>query len=176
MPMQPRPRAETCGPLRPSVRVCIGCTPRKVANLRRGRYAHRARRRRIDKCSIITNTFQAGSTMDRLHAMRLYARIVELGSFTAAADDLALPRATVTHTIKALESRLGAQLLQRTTRRVRVTSEGQTYYQHCVRLLADVDEVETNFREASVVRSEEHTSELQSHVNLVCRLLLEKKK
>ncbi|SEJ24951.1 LysR family transcriptional regulator [Frateuria terrea] len=89
--------------------------------------------------------------MDRLHAMRLYARIVELGSFTAAADDLGLPRATVTHTIKALESRLGAQLLQRTTRRVRVTCEGKTYYQHCVRLLADVDEVEANFREASVV-------------------------
>lgn len=89
--------------------------------------------------------------MDRLHAMRLYARIVELGSFTAAADDLGLPRATVTHTIKALESRLGAQLLQRTTRRVRVTCEGKTYYQHCVRLLADVDEVETNFREASIV-------------------------
>lgn len=89
--------------------------------------------------------------MDRLHAMRLYARIVELGSFTAAADDLALPRATVTHTVKALEARLGAQLLQRTTRRVRVTCEGKAYYQHCVRLLADVDEVEANFREASIV-------------------------
>ena len=88
--------------------------------------------------------------MDRLHAMRLYARIVELGSFTAAADDLDLPRATVTHTIKALEARLGAQLLQRTTRRVRVTGEGQTYYRHCLRLLADVDEVEANFREAAI--------------------------
>ncbi|MCX7512587.1 LysR family transcriptional regulator [Frateuria hangzhouensis] len=89
--------------------------------------------------------------MDRLHAMRLYTRIVELASFTAAADDLALPRATVTHTIKALEARLGAQLLQRTTRRVRVTCEGKTYYQHCLRLLADVDEVEANFREAAIV-------------------------
>ncbi|NUO71527.1 MAG: LysR family transcriptional regulator [Frateuria sp.] len=89
--------------------------------------------------------------MDRLHAMRLYARIVELGSFTAAADDLGLPRATVTHAIKALERRLGAQLLQRTTRRVRVTGEGRTYYSHCTRLLADVDEVEANFREAAIV-------------------------
>ena len=89
--------------------------------------------------------------MDRLHAMRLYTRIVELGSFTAAADDLGLPRATVTHTIKALEARLGVQLLQRTTRRVRVTSEGKTYYGHCLRLLADVEEVETNFREAASV-------------------------
>lgn len=85
--------------------------------------------------------------MDRLHAMRLYGRIVELGSFTAAADDMNLPRATVTHAIKQLEARLGAQLLQRTTRRVRTTRDGETYYGHCVRLLADMDEVETNFRE-----------------------------
>lgn len=88
--------------------------------------------------------------MDRLEAMRLYTRIVELGSFTAAADDLNLPRATVTHAIKRLEARLGAQLLQRTTRRVRATRDGETYYGHCLRLLADVDEVETDFREALV--------------------------
>jgi LysR family transcriptional regulator, regulator for bpeEF and oprC len=88
--------------------------------------------------------------MDRLQAMRLYTRIVELGSFTAAADDLNLPRATVTHAIKRLEARLGAQLLQRTTRRVRSTRDGETYYGHCVRLLADMDEVEADFREALV--------------------------
>ena len=88
--------------------------------------------------------------MDRLEAMRLFTRIVELGSFTAAADDLDLPRATVTHAIKRLEARLGAQLLQRTTRRVRATGDGETYYRHCLRLLADVDEVETDFREARV--------------------------
>jgi len=88
--------------------------------------------------------------MDRLEAMRLYTRIVELGSFTAAADDLSLPRATVTHAIKRLEARLGAQLLQRTTRRVRSTRDGETYYGHCVRLLADMNEVETDFREALV--------------------------
>ena len=88
--------------------------------------------------------------MDRLEAMRLYTRIVELGSFTAAADDLNLPRATVTHAIKRLETRLGAQLLQRTTRRVRSTRDGETYYGHCVRLLADMDEVEADFREAAI--------------------------
>lgn len=87
--------------------------------------------------------------MDRLDAMRLFVRIVELGSFTAAADDLDLPRATVTHTIKRLEARLGAQLLQRTTRRVRASREGEAYYSHCVRLLADVDAVEADFRQAS---------------------------
>jgi len=88
--------------------------------------------------------------MDRLEAMRLFTRIVELGSFTGAADDLNLPRATVTHAIKRLEARLGAQLLQRTTRRVRATRDGEAYYSHCVRLLADMDEVESNFREASI--------------------------
>jgi LysR family transcriptional regulator, regulator for bpeEF and oprC len=92
----------------------------------------------------------SNNAMDRLEAMRLYTRIVELGSFTAAADDMNLPRATVTHAIKRLEARLGAQLLQRTTRRVRATHDGETYYRHCLRLLADMDEVETDFREALV--------------------------
>ncbi|GAB2563421.1 LysR family transcriptional regulator [Dyella jejuensis] len=89
--------------------------------------------------------------MDRLDAMRLFTRIVELGSFTAAADDLDLPRATVTHTIKRLEARLGTQLLQRTTRRVHTSREGELYYGHCVRLLADMDAVETDFRETAVL-------------------------
>ena len=93
---------------------------------------------------------QDNRSMDRFEAMRLYTRIVELGSFTAAADDLSLPRATVTRAVKQLEARLGAQLLQRTTRRVRATRDGETYYRHCVRLLGDLDEVETDFREAAV--------------------------
>jgi LysR family transcriptional regulator, regulator for bpeEF and oprC len=98
----------------------------------------------------ITIPRETTMAMDRLEAMRLYTRIVELASFSAAADDLDLPRATVTHAIKRLEARLGAQLLQRTTRRVRVTRDGETYYRHCLRLLADVDEVETDFREAVI--------------------------
>jgi LysR family transcriptional regulator for bpeEF and oprC len=50
------------------------------------------------------------------------------GSFTAAADGMNLPRATVTHAIKQLEARLGAQLQQRTTRRVRSTRDGEACY------------------------------------------------
>jgi LysR family transcriptional regulator, regulator for bpeEF and oprC len=88
--------------------------------------------------------------MDRLDAMRLFTRIVDLGSFTAAADDLSLPRATVTHTIKRLETGLGTQLLQRTTRRVHATRDGEAYYSHCIRLLAEMDAVEAGFREATV--------------------------
>jgi DNA-binding transcriptional LysR family regulator len=89
--------------------------------------------------------------MDRLQAMRVFTRIVELGSFTRAADDLSLPRATLTHTIKRLEERVGAHLLQRTTRSVRPTRDGEVYYNHCVRLLADLDAVEADFREAAVL-------------------------
>ncbi|SFS17116.1 DNA-binding transcriptional regulator, LysR family [Dyella sp. OK004] len=88
--------------------------------------------------------------MDQLQAMRVFTRIVELGSFTRAADDLSLPRATLTHTIKRLETHLGAHLLQRTTRSVRATRDGERYYSHCVRLLADLDEVEADFREAAI--------------------------
>ncbi|MYN07410.1 LysR family transcriptional regulator [Pseudoduganella aquatica] len=83
--------------------------------------------------------------MDRLDAMRLFTRIVELGSFSRAADNLKLPAATATHTIKQLEARLGVRLLQRTTRHVSATPDGQAYYQRCVRILADVDETEAGF-------------------------------
>jgi len=108
--------------------------------------------------------------MDRLDTMRLYARIVELGSFTAAANDLGLPRATVTHAIKKLEARLGAQLLQRTTRCLRVTRDGRTYYAHCVRLLADLDEVESNFRDAAL--KPQGTLRIDVPVTLARRLLI----
>ena len=83
--------------------------------------------------------------MDRFNAMRIFTRIVELGSFTKAADDLQMPPATVTYTIKQLEARLGVRLLQRTTRHVSTTLDGQAYYQRCVRILADVEETEAGF-------------------------------
>ena len=82
--------------------------------------------------------------------MQVFTRIVELGSFTAAADALNLPRATVTHAIKQLEARLGVRLLQRTTRSVSATLDGDAYYRRCVRLLADLEETESVFTEASV--------------------------
>src|ERR1700731_197484 len=56
--------------------------------------------------------------MDRFDAMRVFTRVVERRSFTLAAEDLALPRSTVTDAVKQLEARLGARLLQRTTRHV----------------------------------------------------------
>jgi len=83
--------------------------------------------------------------MDRFNAMRIFTRIVELGSFTKAADDLNMPAATATYTIKQLEAHLGTRLLQRTTRHVSTTLDGAAYYQRCVRILADVEETEAGF-------------------------------
>ncbi|MFA9216115.1 MAG: LysR substrate-binding domain-containing protein [Sphingomonadaceae bacterium] len=88
--------------------------------------------------------------MDRFNAMRIFTRIVELGSFSKAADDLHLPAATATYTIKQLEARLGVQLLQRTTRHVSTTLDGQAYYERCVRILADVEETEAGFGTSGV--------------------------
>jgi DNA-binding transcriptional LysR family regulator len=88
--------------------------------------------------------------MDRLQAMRVFTRVVELGSFTKAAEDLDLPRATVTYAIKELETHLSAKLLNRTTRQVNATADGEAYYQRCVKLLADLEETESVFRHATV--------------------------
>lgn len=82
--------------------------------------------------------------MDRLRAMQLYARIVELGSFTRAAEQLDMSRASATALIRQLESHLGASLLQRTTRQVSPTPDGEAYYERCVAILADVEAAETN--------------------------------
>ncbi|MBB3274991.1 MULTISPECIES: LysR family transcriptional regulator [unclassified Pseudoxanthomonas] len=85
--------------------------------------------------------------MDRFDALRVFVRIVERRSFTRAAEDLALPRATVTDAIKALESRLGVRLLQRTTRQVSLTLEGEIFYARCLRLIADMEDAEGAFRD-----------------------------
>jgi DNA-binding transcriptional LysR family regulator len=89
--------------------------------------------------------------MDRFDAMRLFTRIVELRSFSKAADDLMLPAATATHTIKQLEARLGVRLLHRTTRQVSPTLDGEAYYQRCLRILADVEETEAGFGQSGVL-------------------------
>lgn len=81
--------------------------------------------------------------MDRLAAMRIFARIVERGSFARAAEDLRLPASTATDAIKRLEDRLGARLLDRTTRRVRPTLDGEAYYRRCLVILAEIEEAES---------------------------------
>ena len=87
--------------------------------------------------------------MDRLEAMRLFARVVDRRSFTQAAHDLDLPRSTATQAVQQLEARLGVRLLQRTTRTVRPTLDGEAYYRRCLAILDDVEDAEGAFRGAA---------------------------
>ncbi|WP_295849834.1 LysR family transcriptional regulator [uncultured Xylophilus sp.] len=86
--------------------------------------------------------------MDQIQAMRAFVRVVESGTFTKAADSLALPKASVTKQIQALESRLRVKLLNRTTRRVTVTADGAAYYERTSRLLSDLDDIEASMTNA----------------------------
>lgn len=83
--------------------------------------------------------------MDRLDAMRLYTRIVERRSFTLAANDMEVPRSTVTKVVHQMEKRLGVRLLQRTTRVVRPTLDGEAYYRRCLAILDDIEDAEGAF-------------------------------
>jgi DNA-binding transcriptional LysR family regulator len=86
--------------------------------------------------------------MDRFDAIRVFARIVERRSFTLAAQDLDLPRSTVTEAVKQMEARLGARLLQRTTRHVSPTLDGEAYYRRCMAIMADLEDAEAAFSDA----------------------------
>lgn len=72
----------------------------------------------------------------------VFTRIVQGGSFTAAASTLGMPKSTVSRKVYELETRLGARLLQRTTRTVNLTDVGRSYYEHCVRVIAELEEAE----------------------------------
>lgn len=84
--------------------------------------------------------------MDRLDALRLFTRIVEMRSFSRAADALEMPRATATHAIKQMEARLGTRLLERSTRHVRPTLDGNAFYERCVHVLNELEDAEAALR------------------------------
>lgn len=86
--------------------------------------------------------------MDRFDAMQAFARVVETGSFTKAAETLHMSRTTVTQLVQQLEARLRVRLLNRTTRKVNVTADGAAYYERVLRLLADMDDAETSLSNA----------------------------
>ena len=87
--------------------------------------------------------------MDRFDAMQAFARVVETGSFTKAAETLRISRTSVTQLVQQLEARLRVRLLNRTTRQVNVTADGAAYYERVLRLLADMDDAETSLSDAS---------------------------
>jgi DNA-binding transcriptional LysR family regulator len=85
--------------------------------------------------------------MDLLAAMRSFRRVVELGSFSRAAEDLSLSPAGLSKQIRQLEEHLGAVLIQRTTRRMSLTEAGGTYFAECCRLLDGLQELERSVSE-----------------------------
>ncbi|RKT49728.1 LysR family transcriptional regulator for bpeEF and oprC [Azonexus fungiphilus] len=87
--------------------------------------------------------------MDRFQAMKVYMAVVDARSFSRAADNLGLPRATVTTTIQGLESLLRVRLLNRTTRSVSLTPDGAAYYERCARLIGELEEMEASFRDVA---------------------------
>jgi len=81
--------------------------------------------------------------MDKLHSMRAFVSIVEHGSLTAAADDLDTSLPSVVRMLASLERSLGVRLLNRTTRRIRLTDEGAQYLEHCRRILGEMRDFES---------------------------------
>ena len=89
--------------------------------------------------------------MDRFEEIHTFIRVVDNGSLSAAADNLNLAKSAVSRRLSDLESRLGVQLLQRTTRRINLTDAGQRFYQRCSQILADLEDSE---QEASTEQSQ----------------------
>ncbi|QGY32322.1 LysR family transcriptional regulator [Pantoea cypripedii] len=83
--------------------------------------------------------------MDKLESMRVYVHVVETQSFARTAEVLGLPRSTVSRVIKELEAYLGLQLLQRTTRKLSVTADGQGYFEESRKILSEIAALESSF-------------------------------
>ena len=88
--------------------------------------------------------------MDKFQGMQLFARVVESGSFTAAAEALGISRALASKLMQTLEESLGVRLLNRTTRRVSLTDAGRNYYQRVSEILAQLAEAEAEAAELQV--------------------------
>lgn len=80
--------------------------------------------------------------MNKLQAMEVFVQVVDAGGFTRAAENLQMPKATVSTLVQSLEQTLAVKLLHRTTRQVHVTTDGAAYYERCLRILSDVKEAE----------------------------------
>lgn len=85
--------------------------------------------------------------MDRFVELESFVRVVDAGTITAAAERLGVAKSVVSRRLRELETRLGAQLLQRTTRTMSLTDSGRSLYERAVRLLDDLDEAELTVSE-----------------------------
>ena len=98
--------------------------------------------------------------MDRLHSMRVFSRVIDEGSFAAAARELNLSPAAVTRLVADLEEHLGARLINRTTRRLSLTDTGELYLESVRRVLTEVEEAEALASASS--------SEPRGHLRVLC--------
>jgi DNA-binding transcriptional LysR family regulator len=80
--------------------------------------------------------------MDRFESIRIFAKVVESGSFAGAATRLGISTGTASEHVKELEERLGTQLMHRTTRKLALTDTGRAFYERATRILADLEEAE----------------------------------
>jgi len=80
--------------------------------------------------------------INKLQAMEVFVQVVDAGGFTRAADNMQLPKATVSTLIRDLELALSIKLLNRTTRQISLTADGAAYYERCISILADVRDTE----------------------------------
>ena len=91
--------------------------------------------------------------MDRFEEIETFVRVAETLSVTRAATQLRVAPSAVSRRVRDLEARLGAQLLQRTTRRMNLTDAGRTFYQRCLLLLAELEEAEAEAADAQAAIS-----------------------
>ena len=80
--------------------------------------------------------------MDRLTSLTAFVRVVDSGGFSAAGRRLNMSTTMVSNHVQALEDRLGARLLNRTTRKVSLTEVGKAYYDRCIQILADLEQAD----------------------------------
>src|SRR6218665_3747842 len=103
-----------------------------------------------DRSGITCQKIRAmGLCLDRIDLFHIFSRVVECRSFTRAADTLGIPRSSVSAAVRELEGRVGARLLHRTTRRVSPTHDGTAFYERCQRVIAEVEDTESLFRQTA---------------------------
>ncbi len=89
--------------------------------------------------------------MDPVSQIQIFVKVVEAGSFTAAARELGLPKSTASRQVARLEDRLGVRLLDRNTRSLRATEIGRAYYERCTQIVSDLAEADAAVTQAQIV-------------------------
>ena len=106
---------------------------------------------------------------DTLTGMAVFASVVELGSFTKAADRLGMSKSAISKQVSRLEDRLGVQLMTRTTRRLSLTEAGESFYRSCARVVAEAEAAELERQQAAALERQIAALQ-QQHAQAALRL------